>query len=368
MNNTCNANCLDLTACQLHEALMMAGDPEFDREFDDRSRVRIFYSEKGHSGAGLYCECVDAEEEGCILLDGSSPAIRGTASASAPAPEDAFQAGVSTWMGECFLPSLYADMTERGDRLLEEVLELLQSNGYDQTRVATLVDYVYGRPVGEPAQEVGGVMVTLAGYCMVAGLDMHAEGARELVRIMQPEVMTKIRRKQEAKNALHFDTPLPGNAGHPQPAAAVPITGVQAIATERARQVLVEGMTPEGDAGYRYGQLAWAAVAYVQLTAMDLQAGGRQHIATGSPPACWPWDAAWWKPRDAHRDLVRAGALIAAQIDFIDQQNKQSKSQEALSAAADIPMIWMTHWHSVVGARRSHRPCAASEDSPCCAI
>lgn len=124
-----------------------------------------------------------------------------------------FQTDVAEWMGRCFLPSLYSNMTERGDRLLEEVLELLQAHGYDKARVPTLVDYVFGRPVGEPAQEVGGVMVTLAGYCWVAGLDMHAAGDAELARISQPEVMAKIRAKQEAKNALHFDTPLPGNAG-----------------------------------------------------------------------------------------------------------------------------------------------------------
>lgn len=123
-----------------------------------------------------------------------------------------FQEGVSEWMGQCFLPSLYNNMTERGDRLLEEVLELLQAHGYDRARVPTLVGYVFGRPVGDPAQEVGGVMVTLAGYCWVAGLDMHAAGDAELRRITQPEVMEKIRRKQEAKNALHFDTPLPGSS------------------------------------------------------------------------------------------------------------------------------------------------------------
>ncbi|EKT4091514.1 hypothetical protein QEG23_000999 [Stenotrophomonas maltophilia] len=126
-----------------------------------------------------------------------------------------FQAGVAEWMGQCFLPSLYSNMTERGDRLLEEVLELLQAHGYDKARVPTLVDYVFGRPVGDPAQEVGGVMVTLAGYCWVAGLDMHIAGDAELARINQPEVMAKIRAKQEAKNALHFDTPLPGNAAAP---------------------------------------------------------------------------------------------------------------------------------------------------------
>ncbi|WP_242899122.1 hypothetical protein [Stenotrophomonas maltophilia] len=136
---------------------------------------------------------------------------RGEAIAARQPVGRSFQAGVAEWMGQCFLPSLYSDMTERGDRLLEEVLELLQAHGYDKARVPTLVDYVFGRPVGEPAQEVGGVMVTLAGYCWVAGIDMHAAGNAELARINQPDVMARIRAKQEAKNALHFDTPLPGN-------------------------------------------------------------------------------------------------------------------------------------------------------------
>ncbi len=70
-----NSAGISLTACQLHEALLMAGDPELDVPFEDRSLVRIFCTETGHSGPGLYCECVDAEEEGCILLDGTAPAI-----------------------------------------------------------------------------------------------------------------------------------------------------------------------------------------------------------------------------------------------------------------------------------------------------
>ena len=126
------------------------------------------------------------------------------------AGKGSYQQRVADWMQQAFIPSLYSNMTERGDRVLEEVLELLQSHGYDPARVATLVQYVFGRPAGEPAQEVGGVMVTLAGYCFIAGLDMHAAGEAELARICQPEVMAKIRAKQEAKNALHFDTPLPG--------------------------------------------------------------------------------------------------------------------------------------------------------------
>jgi len=145
-------------------------------------------------------------------------------------PAQSFQGDVATWMGQCFPPSLSSNMTERGDRLLEEVLELLQAHGYDSARVPTLDNYVFGRPVGEPAQEVGGVMVTLAAYCSVAGLSMQADGQAELDRINQPEVMARIRAKQEAKNALHFDTPLPGDAA--QPSAAGQGDALAAIAAK----------------------------------------------------------------------------------------------------------------------------------------
>ncbi len=79
-----NTGGIELTACQLHEALLMAGTPELGVPFEDRGRVRIFQSETGHSGPGLYCECVDVEGEGCILLDGTSPAIASPAQAVHP--------------------------------------------------------------------------------------------------------------------------------------------------------------------------------------------------------------------------------------------------------------------------------------------
>ncbi len=110
-----------------------------------------------------------------------------------------FQARVAPWMLECFGPVVSADKLERGDRLLEEVLELLQSGDYPPERVAALTDYVYGRPKGEPDQEVGGVMVTLAAYCVAHGLDMHHAGETELARINAPEIIAKIRAKQAAK-------------------------------------------------------------------------------------------------------------------------------------------------------------------------
>lgn len=116
------------------------------------------------------------------------------ASQSAPAP---FQDRVDPWMQACFGAEVSADKLERGDRLLEEVLELLQSGDYPSERVAMLTSYVWSRDIGEPAQEVGGVMVTLASYCLAHGLNMHDAGETELARIWTK--VEKIRAKQAAK-------------------------------------------------------------------------------------------------------------------------------------------------------------------------
>lgn len=120
-----------------------------------------------------------------------------------------FQGRVQPWMTACFGAEISADRVERGDRLLEEVFELLQSGGYDPSRVQSLRDYVWGREIGEPAQEVGGVMVTLAAYCLAHGLDMHAAGETELVRIWTK--VEKIRAKQAAK-PKHSPLPQVGSA------------------------------------------------------------------------------------------------------------------------------------------------------------
>lgn len=108
-----------------------------------------------------------------------------------------FQPRVEPWMRECFGDVIPFDKEERGDRLLEEVFELLQSGGYNPARVLALRDYVWGREIGEPAQEAGGVMVTMAAYCLAFGLGMHEAGETELARIWTK--VPQIRAKQAAK-------------------------------------------------------------------------------------------------------------------------------------------------------------------------
>lgn len=131
-----------------------------------------------------------------------------------PIPSAAFQTRVLPWLLECFGEDIAYDGMERNHRFLEEALELVQACGCTEAEALKLVSYVFGRPVGERSQEVGGVMVTLAALCLAHGLDMHGAGETELARISQPETITRIRMKQASKPAM---SPLPGVYPERQP-------------------------------------------------------------------------------------------------------------------------------------------------------
>jgi len=87
-------------------------------------------------------------------------------------------------------------------------------------------------------------------------------------------------------------------------------TGVELIAEERQRQVIEEEWTAEHDDQWVNGELAQAAVCYaINHTTL------RQSITWEN----WPWALGYRKPKDPIRDLVRAGALIAAEIDRLQR-------------------------------------------------
>ncbi|EBA1657963.1 hypothetical protein HW82_26805 [Salmonella enterica] len=83
------------------------------------------------------------------------------------------------------------------------------------------------------------------------------------------------------------------------------------VIAERQRQQSVEGWTPEHDDEHCNGELAMAAVRYINDTGTVNRNGGK--------PWGWPWDASWWKPDTRRRNLVKAGALILAEIERIDR-------------------------------------------------
>lgn len=99
-------------------------------------------------------------------------------------------------------------------------------------------------------------------------------------------------------------------------------TGIQTIAEERERQVTEEGWEPSHDDNHQSGELADAAMAYA-YAAGDQARGQSLEYLKSLVPACevrWPWEDQWWKPSDdPRRNLAKAGALIAAEIDRLNR-------------------------------------------------
>ena len=104
-------------------------------------------------------------------------------------------------------------------------------------------------------------------------------------------------------------------------------TGAELIAEERKRQIEKEGFDSKhdaNDAAHGAGELSMVAEAYVRTASIqvsdDFYGLGRPEGEHDGLPEDWPssWDKAWWKPSDDPiRNLIKAGALIAAEIDRI---------------------------------------------------
>jgi NTP pyrophosphatase (non-canonical NTP hydrolase) len=119
--------------------------------------------------------------------------------------KERFETQVMHWARTCFGDHDAFSPQQRTHRFVEEALELAQACGVTRDDVLQLVDYVFSRPTGETAQEVGGVMVTLGLLCYVQGIDMHEAGDTELARVWTK--IEAIRVKQAAKQP---GSPLPG--------------------------------------------------------------------------------------------------------------------------------------------------------------
>ena len=91
-------------------------------------------------------------------------------------------------------------------------------------------------------------------------------------------------------------------------------TGIDLIADERKRQIEKEGWTAEHDANHTDDTLALAGVCYAIPSYL------RKYEK--EVPFFWPWDKESWKPTPDNRikELVKAGALIAAEIDKLQEE------------------------------------------------
>lgn len=89
---------------------------------------------------------------------------------------------VAAWVRKCFgEPGMTRQ--ERTARLLEEVVELSQSEGLLPDFITRVVDRVYARPFGDSAQEASGVAVCLLGWVASAKENLYSLALKEIERI-----------------------------------------------------------------------------------------------------------------------------------------------------------------------------------------
>lgn len=85
------------------------------------------------------------------------------------------------------------------------------------------------------------------------------------------------------------------------------------VLSERRRQVSAEGWTPTHDDMHSDGSLAAVAACYAAVSVPSKRGD--------VPIELWPksWAPSWWKPSNQRRNLVKAGALILAEIERLDR-------------------------------------------------
>lgn len=111
----------------------------------------------------------------------------------------------------------------------------------------------------------------------------------------------------------------------------------------------MEGWTPEHDDQHKIAQLPKAAMCYVSY-AKNLILGNGPHVGP-MIEGLWPWDWKWWKPSDDPiRDLVKAGALIAAEIDRLQRMNRVSDVEPV--PVGNVHKV--QHARDVAAGRRDH--------------
>lgn len=122
------------------------------------------------------------------------------------------------------------------------------------------------------------------------------------------------------------------------------------ILLERKRQIELEGFCAVHDHDHDEGELSRAATCYA-MSAADQLRGDPAPTFAHVFMAVWPWARSWWKPKSPRRDLVRAAALIVAELERMDGCTSDDKPIKGMARAA------MDKWDAIQ-ARTAQPPSA----------
>ena len=167
-------------------------------------------------------------------------------------------------------------------------------------------------PAGELSNEQKTVRAMAALDTMAtiwaAGFDIQ-EAVKSMMHLPDGEARLIAFIKQGYAEGLYI-----GRTSHQLAPVGLP-QAARDVLVERQRQISAEGWTPERDDRYSSGDMASAAACYATQ--------GRYHYPEpGKPGPNWPWAAEWWKPADYRRNLIKAAALLLAEIERIDRAEK----------------------------------------------
>ncbi|MBB2698904.1 UNVERIFIED_ORG: hypothetical protein GGI66_003581 [Rhizobium esperanzae] len=169
-----------------------------------------------------------------------------------------------------------------------------------------------------------------------------------LLEIAMPDTLEDVAEQDQVEKLQLIAIKAMSTAPVPQQQIAVS-QALLHVAAERRRQIGAEGWTPAHDDEHSAGEMAGAAACYAlhgvtyripeRPAKYEAVADARKEAEKGMegikaavklafgdrPPARWPWSDEWWKPKDRRRDLVRAAALLIAEIERLDRASEAGK-------------------------------------------
>lgn len=221
-----------------------------------------------------------------------------------------------------------AKLKKENDELLQSALTFAQGDDHGKNRVAELQEQV--KRLNDTIERLKACLVTA--------------GEKEASEFKRWQWAIDLRSASDCKqDGAHLADWLKGFVESLTKIESIPgstdHSSLDAVWAERQRQIVVEGFSSEHDDTLTSGALASTAACYAigsKFVIGSLESKRKTDI--------WSFLSSWWKPKDQRSNLVKAGALILAEIDRLDraaarEAESQSQAAEAITDAQAVQMI-----------------------------
>lgn len=102
------------------------------------------------------------------------------------------------------------------------------------------------------------------------------------------------------------------------------------VLAERERQKNIKGYSTDHDDAYEQNELVRAASGYVDHVvgrSWVFEDFGPEAYQDDDAPEFWPWADGFWNPKSPREDLVRATAILIAEIERLDRKEAKADAE-----------------------------------------